>query len=334
MKPVICITMGDPSGIGPEIIIKSLSAPAVREAASFIIVGDEFVFKQTTALTGAAFKYKTIKNIKQIDSNSSGVLLLDLKNINRKNYRYGCVCSEYGKAAIEYIKKAYLLIKSEKAHALVTAPINKYSAKKSGFKFKGHTEFLAHLCGAKNVAMMLTGGPFTIVLATTHIPMKTVAGSLKKDNLLKMIMLIDEWMRVYFEAQFCKIGVCALNPHAGEEGTIGVEEKQIIIPAVEQARKKGINICGPYPADSLFYQAYDGEYDVILCMYHDQGLIPLKMVARDESVNITLGLSFIRTSPAHGTAFDIAGKNKANSRSFSAAIRAAAQMASRKKASV
>ena len=329
-KPIICITLGDPSGIGAEIIAKSLSEPAIRKLAYFIIVGDASVFKKAFILTEADFKYKTITQAKKIKFNDYNVLLLDLANVDSKGFEYGCIKPEYGKASIDYIKRAYLLVKEENADAMVTAPINKYSAKKAGFKHQGHTEFLAYLAKAKDTAMMLTGGPLSVILATTHLALARVADSLKKKSLFKTIVLIDEWMGYYFGVTSCKIGVCALNPHAGEKGAMGREEKDIITPAIELAKSKGINVSGPHPSDALFYQAYNGNFDVVLCMYHDQGLIPLKMVARDEAVNITLGLPFIRTSPAHGTAFDIAGKNTANPASFSVAIKTAVSMATRR----
>lgn len=329
-KPVVCITTGDPSGVGAEIITKSLSSPTIRELAYFIVVGDAFVFKKGFTLTGADFKYKTINQPEEVKFDNFNILLLDLKNIDPKDFKYGWIRSEYGKASIDYIKTAYLLIKMKIADAMVTAPINKYSVKKAGFKYQGHTEFLAHLEKVKNTAMMLTGGPLSIVLATTHLPLARVVSSLKKKSLFKTILLIDEWMRDYFGVKSCKIGVCALNPHAGEEGVIGREEKDIITPAIELANSKGIKVSGPYPADALFYQAYSGDFDIILCMYHDQGLIPLKMIARNEAVNITLGLPFVRTSPAHGTAFDIAGKNIADPSSFSTAIKTAISMVARR----
>ena len=329
-KPVIAITIGDPSGIGSEIIAKSLSEPAARELANYVIVGDSYVFKNSYIMTRADFEYRGITTPQEVEFTNYDILLLDLQNVDKENFEYGAVKAEYGKASIEYIRAAYSLIKQKRADAIVTAPINKYSAKKSGFKFNGHTEFLSFLSKAKNTAMMLSGGPLSVVLATTHIPLIDVAKSLKKERLSKIILLIDEWMRDYFGVSSCKIGVCGFNPHAGEEGTIGREEKNNISPAIKLAQSRGINVSGPYPADSLFYRAYRNDFDVILCMYHDQGLIPLKMIARDEAVNITLGLPFIRTSPAHGTAFDIAGKNIAQSASFQAAIKTAASMAIRK----
>lgn len=328
-KPIICITMGDPSGVGPEVIVKSLSDSATRKLAYFVIVGDSFVFKKAFTSTKADFKYGTITGQREIEFDNFDILLFDLKNVDSKKFKYGCVKPEYGKAAIDYIKVAYSLIKEEKADAMVTAPINKYSAKKGGFKYQGHTEFLAHLSKAKKIAMMLTGGPLSVVLATTHLALADVANALKKKHLYETILLIDKWMRDYFGVRSPKIGVCALNPHAGESGAIGQEEKNIISPAIESAKSKGIDISGPYPADALFHQAYKGDFHIILCMYHDQGLIPLKMIAREDAVNITLGLPFVRTSPAHGTAFDIAGKNTADSTSFSTAIKTAASMAIR-----
>ncbi|MFH0732735.1 MAG: 4-hydroxythreonine-4-phosphate dehydrogenase PdxA [Candidatus Omnitrophota bacterium] len=325
-KPAICITMGDPAGVGPEIIAKFLSDPKVEEAADFIVVGDAFVFKKAIALAGAGFEFDIINSAGTPDFKDCGILLLDLKNINPKKFEYAKATAECGKAAIDYIREAHSLIQKKAADAIVTAPINKYSAKMGGFKYQGHTEFLSFLSGAKTTAMMLTGGPLTVVLATTHIPISLVSSALTKKKLVSIISLIDAWMKDYFNVEFAKIGICALNPHAGEFGTMGTEEKDIIIPAVKHCAACGINVSGPYPADSLFYQAYNGDFDVILSMYHDQGLIPLKMVARDEAVNITLGLGFVRTSPAHGTAFDIAGKNMANPQSFACAVNFAISM--------
>lgn len=329
-KPVICITMGDPSGIGAEVIAKSLSDPAIRKLAHFIIIGDGFVFKNAFISARTDFKYGVRPWHSSINVLGSDPILLDLQNVNSEDFEYGCIKPEYGKAAVDYIKKAYLLIKEEKADAMVTAPINKYSVQQAGFRYQGHTEYLSHLTKTKDIAMMLTGGPLTVVLATTHLPLQKVARSLNKKNIFKIILLTDKWMRDYFGVKSCKIGVCALNPHAGEEGVMGDEEKKIIAPAIELARSSGINVSGPHPADALFYQAYSGDFDVILCMYHDQGLIPLKMIARNEAVNITLGLPFVRTSPAHGTAFDIAGKNMANPNSFSSAIKTAVSMTARR----
>ncbi len=321
--------MGDPSGIGAEIIAKSLSDPATREFSQYVIVGDFSIFKNAFIFSRADFDYRRITDQKEIEFNNYDILFLDLQNVNKEGFEYGTVRPEYGKASIEYIKTAYSLIKAKRADAIVTAPINKYSAKKSGFKYNGHTEYLSYLSKAKNTAMMLTGGPLSVVLATTHIPLANVSRSLKRQNLVKTILLVDDWMRIYFGAASCRIGVCALNPHAGEKGEIGSEEENIILPAIKAAQAKGINVSGPHPADSLFYQAYSGDFEIVLCMYHDQGLIPLKMVARDEAVNITLGLPFIRTSCAHGTAFEIAGQNVANPASFQAAIKTAASMANR-----
>ena len=329
-KPSICITMGDPSGVGAEIITKSLSSPEIGKLASFIIIGDAPVFKKAYVLTKASFRYKVIKHASGMNFNDCSILLLDLHNVDSKNFKYGCHRAEYGKAAIDYIKKAYSLVKGQRAAALVTAPINKYSAKQAGFKYQGHTEYLKYLTKSKNAVMMLVGGPLSVALFTTHLPLKKVAGSLKKKEIFKTIVLIDAWMKDYFGIASCKIGVCALNPHAGEGGVIGREELDILAPAIKSASAKKINASGPYPADALLTQAYNGEFDVVLCMYHDQGLIPLKMLARDEAVNITLGLPLIRTSPAHGTAFDIAGKNLVNHQSLSAAISTAVQMAVRR----
>lgn len=326
--------MGDPSGIGPEIIVKSLSSLPIRDIAHFIVIGDGFVFKKAVDLTKADFEYNVIEGPGPGQLNlkvGPDPTFIDLKNINAENFKFGYVSAEYGKASIEYVKLAHSLIKAGLIDAIVTAPINKYSAKKGGFKHQGHTEFLKELSKAGNVAMMLASDPLSIVLATTHLSLSDAIRSLKNKRIFNLICLIDKWMRDYFGIENCKIGVCGLNPHAGEKGVLGNEEKNIIEPAVKMAKSKGINVTGPLPADTLFNKAYNNVFGVVLCMYHDQGLIPIKMVAMNEAVNITLGLPFVRTSPAHGTAFDIAGKNIAQKNSFSAAITTAVSMVARKK---
>jgi 4-hydroxythreonine-4-phosphate dehydrogenase len=236
------------------------------------------------------------------------------------------------------------LIKAGKADALVTAPINKKAASLAGFKFPGHTEYLAYLVGARKFCMMLVacppkpipnptqelrrgGGPLRVVLATRHIALKDVSRCLDQNQIRDAIILTHQALKKYFRIRHPRIAVCALNPHAGEDGMFSDEESRIITPAIKKAKVKGV--VGPLPADSLFYDAYRGRFDAQIVMYHDQGLIPLKMVAKDAAVNITLGLPFIRTSPAHGTAFDIAGRNKANPSSMIEAIKLACQLVRR-----
>lgn len=285
-KPIIAITAGDPAGIGPEIIKKALARPEISRRASFLVVGD----------------------------------------ISGKKFKSGSPGPGSGRASIDYIDEAVCMIKKGAANALVTAPISKIAASEAGFKFPGHTEYLAHLTATKKFCMMLAGGSLRVVLATRHIALKDVSKKLNSAEIYDAIMLTATSLKKYFKIKNPKIAVCALNPHGGENGLFSDEEKRVIMPAIKKASRKLQNITGPLPADSLFYNAHKGMYDAEIAMYHDQGLIPLKMTARDTSVNITIGLPFIRTSPAHGTAFDIAGKGVANPSSMIEAIKLACQL--------
>lgn len=325
-KPVVCITMGYPAGIGPEIIVKSLASSTIRGLANFLIIGDEFVFKRAQRLCKKRFKYSLIKQASETDFRKSNILFLDLRNVSYHRFCFGRLCPPYGKASIEYIKEAVFLIKSKKADIVVTAPIHKHAAELSGFRYSGHTEYLAHLTDTKGYAMMLMGGPLKVVLVTTHLPIKEVSPKLKKQRIVNILGLTDRSLKQYFGISRPRIAVCGLNPHAGEAGTLGDEDERIIRPAVERARKKRIDAYGPLAADAVFYELYKGGYDCAVCMYHDQGLVALKMIARDKSVNVTLGLPFIRTSPGHGTALDIAAKGIASSQSMEEAIKTAVGM--------
>lgn len=215
--------------------------------------------------------------------------------------------------------------------ALVTAPISKQLLRDAGYRFEGHTELLAHVARTKRFAMMLVGGPLRVSLATIHVPLAQVPRLLSKRRITEVIELSHDVCK-RFGIRLPRIGVAGLNPHAGEGGLLGHEEQLIIAPAVRQATRKGINATGPWPADTLFHKAYHGEFDAVVAMYHDQGLAPLKMIAFDTGVNLTLGLPFVRTSPDHGTAFDIAGKGIANPASMIAAINLAAELSQSRKA--
>jgi len=233
------------------------------------------------------------------------------------------VGKDSGKAQVLYIEKAIEDAKEGKIKAIVTLPINKESAKLGGFPFPGHTEFLAHSFGVKEYAMMLANEKLKVVLQTTHVALKDVPNLITEGKILSKLRLIDKSLRNP------RIAVAGLNPHAGENGLFGDEELKIIKPAVEKARKEGINVTGPLPADTVFVRALKGEFDVVLCMYHDQGLIPIKLLGFGNSVNVTLGLPIIRTSVDHGTAYDIAGKGIANPESFKTAVKVAVELTTR-----
>ncbi|WP_243644893.1 4-hydroxythreonine-4-phosphate dehydrogenase PdxA [Phorcysia thermohydrogeniphila] len=238
-------------------------------------------------------------------------------------FKPGEVGKDSGKAQILYIEKAIEDAKRGEIKAIVTLPINKESAKLGGFPFPGHTEFLAHAFGVKEYAMMLANEKLKVVLQTTHVALKEVPSLITEEKILSKLRLIDKSLKKP------RIAVAGLNPHAGENGLFGDEELKIIRPAIEKAKKEGINVAGPLPADTVFVRALKGEFEVVLCMYHDQGLIPIKLLGFGNSVNVTLGLPVVRTSVDHGTAYDIAGKGIASPESFKTAVKMAIELLTR-----
>jgi len=330
MPPRIVITMGDPAGIGPEITIKALRLPEIYEICQPIVVGSARVlevvseFSRSPALVGE-LKLNPITEIGKARFKHGTIDVVDLPNMDVERLRPGKVDPMCGKASFEYIKKGVEIVRGGAAKAMVTAPLCKKAMEEAGFSYPGHTELLASLTGTKDFAMMLVGGNLRVVLVTRHLALKDVASSLTKEKVLLAIRLGIEAMKV-FGIDSPKVGVCALNPHAGEWGVLGKEEVETILPAIEDARREGIAINGPLPSDKVFYDAAGGRYDLAIAMYHDQALIPVKLLSFTRSVNVTLGLPFVRTSPCHGTAFDIAGQNKANPQSFIEAIKLAVKL--------
>ncbi|MFZ3073309.1 MAG: 4-hydroxythreonine-4-phosphate dehydrogenase PdxA, partial [Thermodesulfobacteriota bacterium] len=256
--------------------------------------------------------------------------VINLSTLDLKKLGPGRPTIESSKAMISYIEEAVHMAVNFDADALVTGPINKESAKLAGFKFPGHTEFIAHLTGAKDFSMMLGGDIIKVVLVTIHEPIKKVSGLITIESVLKTIKITDSSFKKFFGLKKPRIAVCGLNPHAGEGGLFGDEEIKIILPAINKARSLGINAIGPLPPDTVFFRMREGEFDCAVCMYHDQGLIPLKLMHFENAVNVTLGLPIIRTSVDHGTAYDIAWKGKASAESMIAAIETAAKMAGKR----
>jgi 4-hydroxythreonine-4-phosphate dehydrogenase len=323
IKPRVCITMGYPAGIGPEVILKALASPDIRRLAFFLIIGNEDIFRQSCRSIKKNILYKKIENESQVDFSKKNILFFNVPAKHEIKFTQGMMSSCLGGESIKYIEKAVKLIKSKKADILITAPINKHAAELSGFRHKGHTEFLAKLTNTKKYAMMLKAGNLKVLLATTHLAIKAVAEHLTARGIEDKLVLANLYLRSYLNIKNPIIAVCGLNPHAGDNGLIGNEERKIIVPAIKHARKKGVDARGPLAADAVFFSLTKGVYDAVLCMYHDQGLVALKMIGRNKSVNITLGLPFIRTSPGHGTALDIAGKGTANPESMKQAIKTA-----------
>lgn len=271
--------MGDPSGIGPAITLKAVKE--LKGKADFVVIGDSFL------LPGLGEEQ-----------------LVDLRNLNRRAFSPGRIKPEYGRASVEYLDKALELIKAGRIDCLVTAPISKEAIIKAGFKYGGHTEYFLEKCGVKEVVMMLLNDKLRFSLATRHIPLKDVPQSLTINRLYNNILITYSSLKNLFGIRSPRICLCSLNPHASENGLIGREENEVMKPVLRRLRGKAIS--GPLPSDVAVLRAYQGKYDALIAMYHDQALIPLKLTGCGSGVNITLGLPFIRTSPLHGTAFDIA----------------------------
>ncbi|MGE5172770.1 MAG: 4-hydroxythreonine-4-phosphate dehydrogenase PdxA [Betaproteobacteria bacterium] len=324
-KPVIAITMGDPAGIGPEIIAKVIDRVEIFPLCRPVVIGDAGVMKKLIEEMHLSVTVHSIASITDADPAEGKLDVLDCKNVKLMGHKWGAPDASSGKAVVEYIKKAVELAVKGDAAAIVTAPINKEMMNAAGHHYAGHTELLAELTNAKQYGMLFVGGGLRVILATIHVALKDVARHITKDTVLKTIRLAHGAMH-YFDIEKPRIGVAALNPHAGEGRLFGSEEWDEILPAVIKAREEGIHASDPIPADTLFYKARNNYYDIVVAMYHDQGLAPLKMLAFGNAVNVTVGLPIIRTSVDHGTAYDIAGKGCADPASLLEAIKLAATM--------
>lgn len=303
--------MGDPSGIGPEVTLKAMASPKIRGLADFIVVGDIFILE------------KMLSRLKLKFAGS----FISMGNIRKRTFAYGRSHPDFGRASIEYLDKAMDIIGANGADLLVTAPINKASIIASGFKrFEGHTEYLAKKSHAKNVAMMFVAERLKITLVTRHIALKDVPGRLSEAGIISAIEITSKYLKKYFRIASPRIGVAGLNPHAGENGSFGREEELIISPAIKTASRHIKGVTGPVSPDVVFNAALDGKFDAVISMYHDQALIPFKVLYFNTGVNLTLGLPFVRTSPDHGTAFDIAGKGIADPSSMVEAIKLACRL--------
>jgi 4-hydroxythreonine-4-phosphate dehydrogenase len=315
--PRIAVTIGDPAGVGAEIALKALADRDLVEMAEWIVIGDHI------ALDAALPGYRqTVDQRIQFASTSA----LDSAPIH-----FGQLSAEYGLAAISYVRLATEMCLTGEADAMVTAPLNKEAVTMSGQSFSGHTEYIAHLCGATESRMLLASDKLATVHVSTHIPLEQ-ACRLDRGRIVRTIELGAEAMQ-FMLGRPPRIGVCGLNPHAGEHNLFGRQDSEVIAPAVEEARRIGFDCTGPHSPDAIFIRGLRKEFDLIVAMYHDQGHIPMKLIDFEETVNISLGIPIIRTSVDHGTAFDIAGQNRADCRNMKAAMRMAAKMATGKLAS-
>jgi 4-hydroxythreonine-4-phosphate dehydrogenase len=331
--PLIGLTMGDPTGVGPEVCVKSALNPEVQSRARIIIFGDKGVINKAMKMLGYDGRVQEISKFKGFIPDDNTIYVRAISNLNTERLKPGRPDKNCGKAMVNYIREATKCALKEEIDAIVTGPINKEIINEAGFHFSGHTELMADLTGAKNYAMMMAGEKLKVVLVTTHIPLRDVAINITPGKVFRTIKLAHYAMTEYFGVKNPRIGVCGLNPHCGEGGLFGEEEKELILPAVVNARHAGILAEGPLSSDTLFYFALNGKYDVVVCMYHDQALIPLKMIHFTDAVNLTLGLPIIRASVDHGTAYDIAWRGIANPHSMIQAIKTAAEIVNIKKKS-
>lgn len=329
-RPLLALTMGDPVGVGPEIMVLALADPQIYQICRPLIIGD------LPALERARRILAPNQQIKEVDRPEAGryepgtMDILALSRLAPADLEYGHPTPAGGAAMVSYILKAIDLALQGEADGMVTGPISKMAMNLSGYAYPGHTELLAEKTGAKEVVMMLAGGEFRVVLATIHCALAEVPGRLTTQGILRLCRLTSRALKRDFGLAAPRLGVAGLNPHAGEGGMFGKEEEEIILPAVRQAQAEGLAVEGPYPPDTLFWRHAQGEFAAIVCMYHDQGLIPLKLLHFMDAVNVTLGLPIIRTSVDHGTAYDLAGTGKAHTGSLKAAIKMAAEMAQRR----
>ena len=326
-RPIIAITMGDPCGIGPEVVAKAVARPDIRELCSPLAVGNTTVLRDIVARMSLALTVREAASPGDALGPEDSIAVLDPHNLDTNAIMLGQVSAEAGKACMEWVELAARLCLSSEAQAMATAPINKEAASLAGYKEIGHMEVLQRLTGSDEVATMLISGELRVVHLTTHRSLRAACDAVTRENVLAKLQLThDHFQQWGFPRP--RIGVAALNPHASDGGLLGDEEATAIAPAVEEAENLGLRVTGPVPADSVFNQAIDGQYDVVLCMYHDQGHIPVKVYGFEQSIAVNLGLPLIRTSVDHGTAFDIAGQGTAQAESMAEAIKVAAGLAS------
>ncbi len=325
MLPLIGVTMGDPAGIGPEVVVKAL--PSTRRVCRPVIVGDVPALVQTAATLRSGIQLVHWQPGESYPDQPGVLPVLALSELRETERRPGRPCAAGGEASYRYVEKGTRLSLRGTFQALVTAPISKAMWHAAGHSYPGHTELLATLTGTQDVRMMLVGARLRVILVTTHIPLAQVSTALTRDRIHATLELAARHLERFHGISAPRLAVAGLNPHAGEAGILGQEERTVITPAVRDAQNTGIRASGPFPADSVFVRATRGEFDGVICLYHDQGLIPLKLLSWEDGVNVTLGLPIIRTSPDHGTAYDIAGQGRADPRSLAAALALAVDMA-------
>ena len=319
--------MGDPVGIGPEIISKALCDPRIKACCHPVVYGDAARLKAGAKPSRIEPSVEDVTSINDVQFDGHFLTVVNPHPMDSRTLSWGQPSAASGAAMAAYLDAAIDDALADRISAIATGPINKHALKMANIHFNGHTEILAQKTGAQKYAMMLAGRRLKVVLATIHIPVKHVSDALSVDGITTIIDLTDEALKTRFGLASPRIAVAGLNPHAGESGLFGDEETGVIGPAIRYSASRGIRVSGPHPPDTIFYRASQGKYDAVVAMYHDQGLGPFKMIHFDDGVNTTLGLPIIRTSVDHGTAYDIAGDGIASAESMVAAITMAARQA-------
>ena len=325
--PTIGLTMGDAAGVGAEIIVKTLADSSWYERCRPIVIGDRTIIERAQGVTTRQQQVRVIDDITTWEPDSKFLDVIDLGLLTGDDVPFGKLSAKAGDAAFRYLERANQLATEGELDAVCTAPLNKEALHAGGHNYPGHTEILAELSGTKEFAMMLTAPKLRVIHITTHIGLIDAIKRITPERVYTVIKLAHETLsRAGIERPH--IGVCGINPHAGEHGLFGYgEEEKQIAPGVERAAAEGINVEGPLPADTLFFRAGRGDFDIVVAMYHDQGHGPIKVLGLEAGVNITVGLPYIRTSVDHGTAFDIAGSGKADEGSMKSALDSAIELA-------
>ena len=335
-NPVLGVTMGDPAGVGPEIIAKAAAEPVVTTTARPVAIGSANAMSEALALIGSSLSLHRVREIADCRWQAGTLEVLDLGNVDMATLRRCEVSAAAGRAAYEYVETSVRLAQAGAIDGIVTAPITKEALAAAGVQHSGHTEILATLSNTRDYAMLLMGRELRVIHVTTHVALRRVPDLVTRDRVLRTIRLAQQAMEGLGQPR-ARIAVAGLNPHAGEEGLFGDEEQTAIIPAIEDARAAGLTVVGPLPADTLFSRARGGEFDIVVAMYHDQGHIPVKTLGFEydertkrwtglSGVNVTVGLPFLRVSVDHGTAFDRAWKGIANHESMVEAIEVSVRM--------
>lgn len=327
-RPLLALTMGDPVGVGPEVVLKAASVDDIRAVADLAVFGDPLILERASHDTAVPAEIVEIQRVEEARAAGAAgrIPVLPVSQIRDPKLSWGQPTAESDRAQVEYIRRAFTAVDARAADALVTGPINKAALGRAGVKYAGHTELLSALSGGAKPLMMLAGPTLKVVPLTIHAPLKDVPSLITEGAVRFGIELVHETLIRRFGVRRPRIAVAGLNPHASEEGLFGREDVDVIRPAVVGCRSQGIDVQGPLSGDTVFHRAVVGEFDVVIGMYHDQALIPIKLLDFDQAVNVTLGLPVIRTSVDHGTAYDIAGQGVASATSLMAAIRLAVRM--------